>query len=117
MLDLVNWFVTYLKKARYLYIKIAVYGVKNYDYGNTSIGIPIGNKGNFEAFCEKLYVCKEVYYSLVIFFWLVNFQIIEQLLEDWINNSLTNMRVDGLKFCIYYLRVINIYNIVEKIII
>lgn len=78
--------------------------------------ITVWHKYGFKLLDEHLNICKYIYYYFLISFGFVNFWVVEWFLKNELNNFLTNIRVNRLKLCPHYLKIVNVNNI-KKIII
>lgn len=67
---------------QYLYIKVVIYKVRDYNYSNTIIDIFFRDENSFKKFYKKLYICKNTYYYHIIIFQLVNLLISKEFLKD-----------------------------------
>lgn len=69
-----------------------------------------------EPLVNILYFCKYLYYRLFISFWLIDFRVIEKLLEDQIYYFLPNFNADTLEFVLYFLEIRKIHNIKSNLV-
>lgn len=115
-MDFVNSLVAGLEQARRLGIEVVVYRVEGYYDCDAVVYIGVRGECGSQSFGEHPDVCEYTRYRFLVSFWLGDFRVVEQFLEDRVYYSLADMRADRLKFRPHGLGAVDIDDIIEKVV-
>lgn len=86
-------------------------GIEGYNYCNSVLEVTAWGYCHSEPFAKVLYFHKYLHYWFIVFFRLVDLRIVKKLLENRVDNSLTNLSAYTFQFILYIFGVIKVYDV------